>query len=59
VGLHFFNPVQLMKLLEVIRTVHTSDAAFHSVTAFGQRIGKTTVPPPSSPPCCRHIRTRR
>jgi 3-hydroxyacyl-CoA dehydrogenase len=50
VGLHFFNPVQLMKLLEVIRTAHTSDAAFHSVTALGQRIGKTTVPPPSSPP---------
>ena len=31
VGLHFFNPVQLMKLLEVIRTDHTTDASFDKV----------------------------
>jgi 3-hydroxyacyl-CoA dehydrogenase, NAD binding domain len=31
VGLHFFNPVQVMKLLEVIRTQHTSDEAFQKV----------------------------
>lgn len=43
VGLHFFNPVQLMKLVEVIRTEHTDPAVFDAVTAFGKRIGKTTV----------------
>lgn len=49
VGLHFFNPVQLMKLLEVIRTDHTVDAAFQSVTSFGQKIGKTTVSAKDTP----------
>ena len=43
VGLHFFNPVQLMKLVEVIRTTHTNDSSYDSVTAFGKVIGKTTV----------------
>jgi len=43
VGLHFFNPVQIMKLLEVIRTQHTSDDAFDRVTQFGKDIGKATV----------------
>ena len=49
VGLHFFNPVQLMKLLEVIRTDHTSEGAFQAVSAFGQRIGKTTVSAKDTP----------
>jgi 3-hydroxyacyl-CoA dehydrogenase len=49
VGLHFFNPVQLMKLLEVIRTDHTSEDAFQSVTHFGQQIGKTTVSAKDTP----------
>jgi 3-hydroxyacyl-CoA dehydrogenase len=43
VGLHFFNPVQMMKLVEVIRTDHTTDATFNTMLAFGQSIGKTTV----------------
>jgi 3-hydroxyacyl-CoA dehydrogenase len=43
VGLHFFNPVQLMKLLEVVRTDATSPEVFDLVTRFGQSIGKTTV----------------
>ena len=43
VGLHFFNPVQIMKLVEVIRTKHTTDATFKSMQEFGKKIGKTTV----------------
>jgi 3-hydroxybutyryl-CoA dehydrogenase len=42
-GLHFFNPVQVMKLLEVIRGVTTSDQAFAVGMEFGARLGKLTV----------------
>jgi 3-hydroxyacyl-CoA dehydrogenase len=43
VGLHFFNPVQLMKLVEVIKTEHTNKDTFDKMTGFGTKIGKTTV----------------
>jgi len=43
VGLHFFNPVQLMKLVEVIRTDDTNPAAFDLSKQWAQSIGKTTV----------------
>jgi 3-hydroxybutyryl-CoA dehydrogenase len=42
-GLHFFNPVQVMKLLEVIRAVTTSDEAFAAGMEFGSKLGKLTV----------------
>jgi 3-hydroxybutyryl-CoA dehydrogenase len=42
-GLHFFNPAQVMKLLEVIRAVTTSDEAFQVGLDFGSRLGKLTV----------------
>jgi 3-hydroxybutyryl-CoA dehydrogenase len=42
-GLHFFNPAQVMKLLEVVRCVTTSDDAFQAGLDYGQRIGKLTV----------------
>jgi 3-hydroxybutyryl-CoA dehydrogenase len=42
-GLHFFNPVQVMKLLEVIRGVTTSDDAFATGMAFGAKLGKLAV----------------
>jgi 3-hydroxybutyryl-CoA dehydrogenase len=42
-GLHFFNPVQVMKLLEVIRGVTTSDEAFQAGMGFGAKLGKLTV----------------
>ncbi len=42
-GLHFFNPVQVMALLEVIRGVTTSDQAVAVGLAFGERLGKLTV----------------
>lgn len=43
VGLHFFNPVQLMRLVEVVRTEATSDEAFGAARAFGEACGKTPV----------------
>jgi 3-hydroxybutyryl-CoA dehydrogenase len=42
-GLHFFNPAQVMKLLEVVRCVTTGDEAYETGLAFGERIGKLTV----------------
>ena len=43
IGLHFFNPAQVMPLLEVVRTVTTDDDAFEAGLAFGAKLGKTTV----------------
>jgi 3-hydroxybutyryl-CoA dehydrogenase len=43
VGLHFFNPVPLMKLVEVARTIATSDAAFETAYEFGKSLGKIPV----------------
>jgi 3-hydroxybutyryl-CoA dehydrogenase len=43
VGLHFFNPVPLMKLVEVVRTVTTSDETAERAFAFGQKLGKEPV----------------
>ncbi len=42
-GLHFFNPVPVMKLVEVVKTVVTSDAAFETAKAFGEKLGKVVV----------------
>jgi 3-hydroxybutyryl-CoA dehydrogenase len=49
VGLHFFNPVPLMKLVEVIRTILTDESVFQEVIAFGQAVGKTVVTAPDKP----------
>ncbi len=43
VGMHFFNPVPLMKLVEVIRTIATDPAVYEEVFAFAQKLGKTAV----------------
>ena len=43
VGLHFFNPVPLMQLVEVVRTVTTSDDAFKRAFAFAKSLGKEAV----------------
>ena len=43
VGLHFFNPVPLMKLVEVVRTVLTDEAIYEQALEFGKRLGKVTV----------------
>ncbi|XP_013780407.1 hydroxyacyl-coenzyme A dehydrogenase, mitochondrial-like [Limulus polyphemus] len=42
-GLHFFNPVPVMKLLEVIRIPETSDETYNKLIAFGKQMGKQTV----------------
>jgi 3-hydroxybutyryl-CoA dehydrogenase len=42
-GMHFFNPVPLMKLVEVIRTILTDDAVYEQAFEFGKRLGKTPV----------------
>jgi 3-hydroxybutyryl-CoA dehydrogenase len=49
VGLHFFNPVHLMKLLEVVRAYQTSDATVEAVKAFGASIGKQLIVVKDSP----------
>ena len=43
VGLHFFNPVPVMKLVEVVRTIATDPAAYEDVFSFAQKLGKTAV----------------
>ncbi|MBI4296880.1 MAG: 3-hydroxybutyryl-CoA dehydrogenase [Chloroflexi bacterium] len=48
-GLHFFNPPQAMKLLEIVRTVATSDATLQIAQDFGKSLGKTTVVAPDAP----------
>lgn len=45
-GLHFFNPVPLMKLVEVIRALTTSDATHQALFAFAQALGKEPVTAP-------------
>jgi len=42
-GIHFFNPVPIMPLLELVRTILTSDETLAVVREFGQAVGKTTV----------------
>src|SRR5438045_2121261 len=43
VGMHFFNPVPLMKLVEVIRTILTDEAVYEQAIEFGKRLGKVPV----------------
>lgn len=42
-GLHFFNPVPVMKLLEVIRIPETSDETYNAMMAWGKALGKTCI----------------
>ena len=43
VGLHFFNPVPVMKLVEVVRTIATDAGVYEEMVAFGAKLGKTPV----------------
>ena len=49
IGMHFFNPVPLMKLVEIIRAMQTSDATFEAAKALADRLGKTAVAVADSP----------
>jgi 3-hydroxybutyryl-CoA dehydrogenase len=48
-GLHFFNPVPVMKLVEVIRGLTTSDETYQAVFAFAQSLGKDPITAPDKP----------
>src|ERR1041385_8421316 len=43
IGLHFFNPVPLMKLVEVVRTILTDPQVYEAAVEFGRRLGKVPV----------------
>jgi 3-hydroxybutyryl-CoA dehydrogenase len=43
VGMHFMNPVPLMKLVEVVKGVQTSTATYEATKALAERLGKTVV----------------
>ncbi|MCC7108087.1 MAG: 3-hydroxyacyl-CoA dehydrogenase family protein [Deltaproteobacteria bacterium] len=49
VGLHFFNPVHIMKLLEVVKGALTAPAVLDTVRALGERLGKTCIVVNDSP----------
>jgi len=48
-GLHFFNPVPMMPLVEVIRTLATAEETLATLGTFVQRLGKTAVMAPDAP----------
>ena len=48
-GLHFFNPVPLMKLVEVVRGLSTSDATYQALMEFSRSLGKEPVTAPDKP----------
>jgi len=43
VGLHFFNPVPMMKLVEVVKTIATAPEVFEAAVEFGTKLGKVPV----------------
>ena len=53
IGMHFFNPVPVMALVEVVRGLATSDATFDQVHALAIKLGKTPVAVNDAPGSCR------
>jgi 3-hydroxybutyryl-CoA dehydrogenase len=43
VGMHFFNPAPVLKLVEVVRTAHTADEVFDSAYTFAEKLGKEPI----------------
>ena len=48
-GMHFFNPVPLMKLLELVKTIVTSEETIAATKKFGESVGKTVIVVPDVP----------
>jgi 3-hydroxybutyryl-CoA dehydrogenase len=48
-GVHFFNPVPMMALVELVRGLQTSDATVEAAAVFAQRLGKTPIVVKNSP----------
>ena len=49
IGMHFFNPVPMMALVEIIRGLRTSDATYDAVAALTKRVGKTPISVKNAP----------
>ena len=49
IGMHFFNPVPVMQLVELIRALQTSDATYEATKALTEKLGKTPVEVRNSP----------
>ena len=49
IGMHFFNPVPMMALVEIIRGLQTSDATHDTVKALAERLGKTPITVKNAP----------
>jgi len=49
IGMHFFNPVPMMALLELIRGIQTSDATLAAAETFAKRVGKAPITAKNSP----------
>ena len=50
IGMHFMNPVPVMKLVEIIRGIATDEPTYQAVLALARRLGKTPRWPRISPP---------
>lgn len=48
-GLHFFNPVPIMKLVEVVRAIDTSEETYQTAKSFAESVGKTVVTAKDTP----------
>ena len=49
IGMHFFNPVPVMKLVEVVRALQTSDETYETIKALGEQLGKVSISVGDSP----------
>jgi 3-hydroxybutyryl-CoA dehydrogenase len=49
IGMHFFNPVPMMKLVEIIRGIATDDATYRTIHALAEKLGKTVATAEDSP----------